>query len=178
MPSVLVGRATTHPIDRRGNRSLEMFSGRYFHSIDAKGRVAVPRNFRDALGGGNESRVIVTLSPDLNSSYLDIYPADKWEPIVHEFMESFDRLDPIEGAEAREAFLHHYVHSAQEQQLDAQGRVLVPQEHRTAAVLQKEVVFTGDVKKFRLWAREEWERANGRAQANKGKIRAGTTKWL
>jgi MraZ protein len=156
-----------------------MFSGRYFHSIDAKGRVAVPRAFRNALGGDNESRVIVTLSPDIDSSYLDIYPADKWEPIVADIMETgFEGLDAADAADSREAFMHHYVHAAQEQQLDGQGRILVPQEHRTTAGLEKEVVFTGDWKKFRLWSRREWERAEARAVANKGKIKAGARKWL
>ena len=113
-----------------------MFSGRYLHTVDAKGRVAIPREFRDALGGDNQSRVIVTLSPDEDKSYLDIYPADKWEGIITDVLQNaFDDLDPIDASDAREAFLHHYVHPALAQQLDGQGRILVPAEHRAAAGL-------------------------------------------
>jgi len=156
-----------------------MFSGRYLHTLDAKGRVAIPRDFRDALGGDNQSRVIVTLSPDEDQSYLDIYPADKWEGIITDVLENaFDDLEPSDAADAREAFLHHYVHPAQQQQLDGQGRILVPQEHRAAARLGKDVVFTGDVKKFRLWAADEWEKADRRAGGNKAMIRARTKRWL
>jgi MraZ protein len=156
-----------------------MFSGRYPHTLDAKGRVAVPRGFRDSLGGTNQGRVIVTISLDEDKSYLDIYPADKWEGIITDALENgFNDFGPLDASDAREAFLHHYVHSAQQQQLDGQGRILIPAEHRDAANLSKNVIFTGDVKKFRLWAVDEWEKADTKACGDKAMIRARANKWL
>jgi hypothetical protein len=39
-------------------------------------------------------------------------------------------------------------------------------------------VLTGDVKKFRLWAADEWEKADVKARGDKSMIRARTKKWL
>ena len=60
--------------------------------------------------------------------------------------------------EVREGLLANYVHPAQEVELDRQGRILIPHEHREFAKIEKEVVYTGDARKFRLWSKAEWAR--------------------
>ena len=153
-----------------------MFLGRYFHTIDEKGRVAVPHKFRTYLGGENEGRVVITQSPKEDLIYLDIYPADRWEAILEEILHT-----PIEGedaAEVQEALLANYIHPAQEATLDKQGRILVPQEHREAADLTKEVVYTGDIRKFRLWSRTEWARYAEHSERNKSKIKSLKGVWI
>ena len=64
-------------------------------------------------------------------------------------------------------FKRLYVHPAQDQQIDAQGRVLVPVELRDYAGLGKEAVFTGDLQKFQLWSQPDWE--NGRRQLDEAR---------
>ena len=136
--------------------AIEKFHGRYFHSLDDKGRVAIPHNFRTILGGANENRVILTRSPNANFTYLDVYPFAEWDAIT-------DRIEQMEisgdeSGDLREALFAHFVHPAQQVELDKQGRILIPQEHREFAQIDKEVVYTGDSRKFRLWARAEWAR--------------------
>jgi MraZ protein len=136
--------------------AIEKFHGRYFHSLDDKGRVAIPHNFRTILGGANENRVILTRSPNAKFTYLDVYPFAEWDAIT-------DRIERMEipgddSDDLREALFAHFVHPAQQVELDKQGRVLVPQEHREFAGIDKEVVFTGDGRRFRLWAHAEWTR--------------------
>jgi MraZ protein len=153
-----------------------MFLGRYFHTIDEKGRVAVPHKFRTYLGGGNEGRVVITQSPREDLTYLDIYPADRWEAILEEILHT--QIEGEDVAEVQEALLANYIHPAQEATLDKQGRILVPQEHREAAGLAKEVVYTGDIRKFRLWSRTEWARYAERSEQNKSKIKGLKGVWI
>ncbi len=40
---------------KSGGMWMAFFRGRYLHSLDAKGRVAIPQRFREALGGGDEA---------------------------------------------------------------------------------------------------------------------------
>jgi len=136
----------------------EKFLGRYSHNLDDKGRVAIPHKFRTILGGANENRVIVTLSTNPTYAYLDLYPSVEWDAILDRILAMRFEGDEAHQNEMREGLLANYVHPAQEVELDRQGRILVPQEHRDFASIDKEVVFTGDGRKFRLWSRPEWAR--------------------
>ncbi len=144
------------------------FVGRYVHNIDEKGRVAVPHKFRVILGGANEDRVIILPSGDERYRYLNIHPAKAWEAKVKQIDASAlaGNLDP----EELEAWLNSCIHEADEVELDRQGRILIQQRHRDFAGIGKEVVYTGDLSKFRLWAKDEWERYNREMAKNRDKI--------
>ncbi len=153
-----------------------MFLGRYFHSLDAKGRVAIPHKFRSELGGSNSGKVVITLSLSERFSYLDVYPSEQWETTLEEILAT--EISGEDPAAVRDALLGNYIHPAQEQDLDSQGRILVAPEHREAAGLVKEVVFTGDLRRFRLWSLQEWERYDADVATNKGKIKGLTKVWI
>ena len=153
-----------------------MFLGRYFHTIDEKGRVAIPHKFRTHLGGSNEGRVVITLSPKEDLRYLDIYPADRWEQTVTQILDT--QIEGEDAIEVQEALLANYIHPAQEAVLDKQGRILIPQEHRSAAGLAKDVVYTGDIKKFRLWAMDDWSRYRDVSEQNKMKTKGLKGVWI
>ena len=48
---------------------------------------------------------------------------------------------------------------AHELEPDAQGRVLVPPLLREYAGIKRDVMFTGDVDKFRIWDTQVWQEA-------------------
>ena len=52
-----------------------MFRGRYEHSMDAKGRTAVPARYRDALSAGGDDKLVLTTSLD---SCVVAYPMREW----------------------------------------------------------------------------------------------------
>jgi MraZ protein len=153
-----------------------MFVGRYFHNLDAKGRVAVPHKFRSDLGGSNDGRVVITISTNSNYASLDVYAAERWEAKVEEILKAEIPGDDPESV--RESILANYIHPAQEQTLDSQGRLLIPQEHREAAGLGKEIAFTGDMQKFRLWSIDEWRRYDENSRGDKDKIKSLGNLWL
>ncbi len=130
-----------------------MFLGEFEHTIDDKGRVAVPARYRELLG----ERFVVTKGFD---SCLQAFPMSYWQ----ELREKVDRL-PISSPDAR--YLRRLLFSpAQDVDIDRQGRVLIPQALRIHAALAEEVVFTGMGNYFELWSAERWRDAQSYVNEN------------
>jgi MraZ protein len=129
-----------------------MFRGTFFHNLDDKARVAIPRKFREQLAGGKgETSVVVTRAYG-GPRVLDVYPIDEWEKLEGRIRERRQFDDTIR------TFKRLYLHPAQELVLDGQGRILLPQDLRESIGLSKEAVFTGDLEKFLIWSKEDWTR--------------------
>ena len=127
-----------------------MFRGTFFHNLDDKARVAIPRKFREQLSGGKgETSVVVTKSYG-GPRTLDVYAIDEWEKLESRIRERRQFDDTIR------TFKRRYLHPAQELVLDGQGRILLPQDLRESISLTKEAVFTGDLEKFLIWSKEDW----------------------
>ena len=122
-----------------------MFLGEYTHSIDAKGRVAVPAKFRDKLTAG----AIITRGLD---QCLFIFTSAEWEALAQKLIAL-----PLAQANSR-AFVRLMMAGAANVDIDAQGRVLVPEYLRNYAKLKKEAVVTGLYNRIEVWDRESWER--------------------
>jgi MraZ protein len=142
-----------------------MFRGTFFHSLDDKARVAIPRKFRELLPADQgDPRVVVTRSVGGGPRTLDAYPLAEWKALE-------DRIRQMpQFHERTRTFKRLYLHPAQELVLDAQGRILLPQDLRQAIGLQKDAVFTGDLEKFLVWSREDWEKQRQADEANSAPI--------
>jgi MraZ protein len=129
-----------------------MFRGTFFHTLDEKGRIAIPRKFRELLPAGQgDPRVVVTRSVGSGPRTLDVYTMAEWQALE-------DRIRQMPQFQDRtRTFKRLYLHPAQELTLDAQGRILLPQDLRSAISLSKEAVFTGDLEKFLIWSKEDWQ---------------------
>lgn len=129
-----------------------MFRGTFFHTLDDKARVAIPRKFREQLPTAlGDPRVVVTRSVGGGPRTLDCYPMGEWEKLE----ERIGQMPRFQ--EKTRTFKRLYLHPAQELVLDAQGRILLPQDLRAAISLNKEAVFTGDLEKFLIWSKEDWQ---------------------
>lgn len=124
-----------------------MLMGEYMHTIDAKGRVILPADFRSELG----ESFIITKGLD---SCLFIYTMTEWENLSTKLKQL-----PLAKAEAR-AFVRFFFSGARQLECDKQGRFLVPATLRAYAKLQKDVVLIGISSRIELWSREEWNRYN------------------
>lgn len=94
-----------------------MFRGVAIVNLDAKGRLAIPSRHRDRLQASCESHLVITVDRD---RCLLLYPEPEWEVIERQFA-ALPALDPTARALQR-----LYVGNAQEVDVDAQGRILVP----------------------------------------------------
>ena len=121
-----------------------MFTGEYRHSVDAKGRMAVPARFRGQLAGG----AFVTRWMD---ACLALFPRAAWEA----FAEKVAGL-PATDADAR-TFQRFFFSSTFETGIDGQGRVLLPASLREWAGLENEVAVVGARDHIELWEPRRWD---------------------
>jgi MraZ protein len=125
-----------------------VFRGFSAVSVDNKGRLAIPSRFRDRLGVIAEGRVVLTLNPLDRALWL--YPLPEWELIEAKLatLSDFDR----QSRRAKQMMRGY----ASDLQLDAQGRILVPQELRDFAGLRRQAVVLGQGNKFEIWDAAVW----------------------
>lgn len=121
------------------------FTGEFRHTLDDRGRVAVPARFRTRLGEG------ATLARWLDRC-LGLFPQDEWAELATKL-----RSLPLTNPRARE-FARFMSSGAVEVELDRQGRVLVPGYLRKyAGIGEGEVVVVGALNRLEIWAPSAWE---------------------
>lgn len=119
-------------------------TGEFRHTLDDRGRVAVPVRFRGRLAEG------ATLARWLDSC-LGLFPADEWNELAAKL-----RALPLTNPRARE-FARFMSSGAVEVELDRQGRVLVPGYLREyAGITEGEVVVVGALNRLEIWAPAAW----------------------
>ena len=125
-----------------------MFQGAMPLSLDAKGRIAIPARYRDALAPEG-APIVLTAHPD---RCLMVYPAEVWAPIR-------ERLAAIPGLDAARSKLRRLLMGmATEETPDASGRVLLAPAQRQWANLEKQVWLVGQGSQFELWSDAGWQR--------------------
>lgn len=125
-----------------------MFRGTNAVSLDVKGRIAMPSRYRDELSVRCSGKLIVTV--DAVDPCLNIYPLPEWEIIENKLLQM-----PSLREETRR--LHRtLIGSAQDIELDSNGRFLIPPRLRSRANLDKKVVLVGQLNKFQLWDEDRW----------------------
>ncbi len=119
--------------------------GEYKHSIDAKGRLAIPAKLREELG----DHFTVTKGLD---GCLAIYPDAEWEGLEQRI-----RSMPMSKARDLQRF---FFSAAFDAELDSQGRILLPANLRKYAGLTKETVVIGAFNHAEIWDAEKWAQYN------------------
>jgi MraZ protein len=120
-----------------------VFTGEYRHTVDDKGRVAIPVRFRTELAGGG-----------LVSKWIDgclaLHPRAAWDALA-------TRVGalPVTDANAR-VFQRYIFGTAFEIELDRQGRLVVPAVLREFAGLGEEAVVVGSRDHLELWEPGKW----------------------
>ncbi len=122
-----------------------MFIGEYSHTIDEKGRLAVPVKFRVALKKG----AVVTRGID---SCLFLYTKEEWKKLAQKLAQL-----PISQANTR-AFSRLMLAGAMDVTLDRQGRISVPEYLRQYAHTKKKIVVAGLYNRLELWDAANWEK--------------------
>ncbi|MEW6407909.1 MAG: division/cell wall cluster transcriptional repressor MraZ [Patescibacteria group bacterium] len=121
-----------------------MFLGEYTHTIDSKGRLAIPAKFRKALSSG----AVLTRGLD---NCLFLYPKSEWDKLA----ERLSKL-PISQANTR-AFARLMLAGAWEVEFDKQGRIFLPGYLRIFANIKKKAVVTGLFNRLEIWDDGSWK---------------------
>lgn len=130
-----------------GFREGGMLRGVGIVNLDAKGRLAIPARHRERLRDLGGDRLIVTVDRD---RCLLAYPEPEWE-LIERKLAALPAFDP-----AARAIQRLYIGNAQEVDIDAQGRILLPQSLRDFAALDKRVACVGQGGKLELWDESAW----------------------
>ena len=125
-----------------------MFTGSHQLTVDDKGRLAIPARHRDALVPDG-APLVVTAHPH---QCLLVYPRSAWEPI-HQKVSAMPGLDPQAAALKR-----LLIGFAQEEELDAAGRVLIAPSSRQWAGLERQAWLVGQGTHFELWSDAGWQK--------------------
>lgn len=121
------------------------FVGEYLHTLDSKGRVALPVKFRENLG----PKFIVARGLD---KCLFVYPSEEWALVMEKL-----KTIPISRKDARH-FTRYFLSGATEAEPDKQGRVILPQNLREYAGLSREVFILGVGSRIEIWDKNSWEK--------------------
>lgn len=132
-----------------------MFAGSSRMKVDAKGRLAVPKQFRDALPDGS----FISIGPEMN---LTIYPREEWEQL---------RLvlpSPLVATREQRELSRAMNALAIPCEFDQQGRVTLSQEQRRLAGIDPEsaVVVIGNQTVVEIWAADRWANYSAAALSN------------
>lgn len=125
-----------------------MFTGTYQNSIDSKNRMIIPAKYRDQLGG----KCMLTRGFD---RCLYIYSMEDWDVLV----EKIKKLKQSDRDVRK--FIREFFSNTEECHLDAQGRILIPQNLREYAGISKDLVTKGAMDKIEIWSSEVLEAPEG-----------------
>ena len=128
-----------------------MFEGAAAISLDAKGRLAIPARHREPLLAAAEGSLVLTAHPH---RCLLLYPSPAWQPIRDQIL----RASSLDSSAA--AIKRVLVGNARTEELDSAGRLLVAQELREYAKLEKTVYLVGMGSHFEIWSESGWRQQN------------------
>ncbi|MBT5228907.1 MAG: division/cell wall cluster transcriptional repressor MraZ [Methylococcales bacterium] len=125
-----------------------MFRGVSSLNLDTKGRIGVPKKYRQEIDDASSGQMIVTIDP--NEKCLLLYTLPEWEIIER-------KLSKLSSMKKQTRRLQRLlIGHATDVDMDRQGRVLLPPPLRNFAGMDKPVVMVGMGNKFELWDETHW----------------------
>ena len=125
-------------------------TGKFEHTMDAKGRLFIPAKLREELGASFQ--IALGSNRDENGEAcksLVLYPKPVWQALE-------EKINALPSSQA--ALADVLLAYAAPCEPDSQSRILVPQTLREYAGLGRDVVITGSSNKAKIWDKETWER--------------------
>jgi MraZ protein len=120
-----------------------VFLGEFQHTVDAKGRVSLPRKHRDEIG----SRVVVSKGLE---DCLYVYSTEAYQELLDEL------LATSKFARDARALRRHFIAGASEVDIDGAGRVAIAPSLREHAGLSRDVVVAGVADHLEIWDSAAW----------------------
>jgi len=125
-----------------------VFRGATKVTLDDKGRMVLPTRYRERFIERSGGQLIVTV--DRSGECLVLYPLIDWEPVEKQIM-ALPALDH-ESRLLQRLIVGH----ATDLPLDGHGRILLTQELREFAGLQRQAMLLGQGNRCELWDETRW----------------------
>jgi len=139
------------------------FHGATVLTLDAKGRLAIPTRYRDALQSASRT-LVLTAHPE---GCALVYPEAEWERVRAQ-VEKFPSFHP-QASWWKRLLLGFEEHLAP----DASGRVLISSALRLHARLEREAMLVGQSHYFELWDPGVWNAKVAAALSGSGSLPPG-----
>jgi MraZ protein len=126
------------------------FTGEFHHTIDAKGRLIVPSRLREEL---DANKVVLTMWMD---GCVAMWSGTGWDKTEQRLLaqRSADR--------ASRSSVRALSSSAYQDDVDKQGRIIVPQHLREHAGIDRDVIVVGAIDHGELWSPQRWQEEQNR----------------
>ena len=145
-----------------------MFRGRYEHTIDRKGRIAIPAKFREVLEQEYDGQPLIVTNME---KCLVALPLPEWVRFEERAVE-IPTTDP-----KAQLWLRFFLAAAVECPLDRQGRILIPTNLREHAALDRSAVLSSMGRRFEIWSKDRLQQELARAQAEPDEYMAALAKY-
>lgn len=122
--------------------------------MDAKGRLPIPVRFREQLQAEQLNRLVVTVHHA--DSCLLLYPEPQWQILAPQIQ----ALPNLKSSSVRR-LQRLVIGNATPQDMDANGRILLPPTLRELAALGKDLVVAGVGHRFEIWNESDWNAMKG-----------------
>lgn len=127
--------------ERRRRRSV---SGKnYSHQLDAKNRMRIPAKLREELGDG----YTITVG---TGGCLYVYTAEQMKSVK----ETLKKINPFKEKQLQVA--RYILYNSWEAEEDKQGRILLPENLRKYAKIDKNVIVFKGPNCVEIWSEEVW----------------------
>jgi MraZ protein len=126
------------------SQQVARFMGTFEQSLDDRGRLILPAKFRERLG-----EIVVVVKG--RGKYLLVFPLEAWEAISRQ-------MDALSVTSEEDFSVIQLLYSfASDEEIDRQGRILIPANLRGYANLKDSVVVEGLNTRFAIWDKANWD---------------------
>lgn len=129
---------------------MTTFLSSYTNSIDKKSRVSVPASFRAELA--NCSRQTIVIYKAVNENFLYAWSYDDFL----EFAQKIKKLPAL--SKQRQRLSRTILAAAKPVQIDADGRMILPENLTSSLNIDGKVMFAGQGEYFTIWNPEEFDK--------------------
>lgn len=143
------GKCTQNPLKLAESEVISVLAtlvGHYSHTVDDKNRLFIPVKHRDQLG----DTFIIT---QLFDKCISVYSMSEWDKLT-------DKINELPQIEARDILLYLFS-NAVDVQPDKQGRIILSQELREFAEIEKNAVVVGAGNHAEIWSEANWAEKKG-----------------
>jgi MraZ protein len=126
-----------------------IFRGYFKHSLDAKGRVAIPNSYRRMLPSKHKGELYLNKGRD---NVIEVHSPEVWERFEKEIIMNLSRFHP-ESLRLRRSFQANITSV----KIDFQGRILIPTQYKEYAKINHEVIIAGNGDFFEIWNPDNFE---------------------
>jgi transcriptional regulator MraZ len=124
------------------------FLGEYEATLDSKGRFLLPVGFKKQLPEEANAQFVINRGLE---KCLTLYPIKNWEPL-------FDKISKLNDFKPKvREFRRYFFNGATMTELDSAGRLLVPQNLKEHAGLEKDIVLVSAVNKIEIWDKNKYQ---------------------